>query len=80
MLLVRPAASAAEIQSLKGGGTVSWKYFWIEKQLFEACNTCGAQTDLWNHFEAKKVKRIVPKAIDGAEDTLSIQSLCYGFG
>ena len=36
-----------------------------ETELFEACNTCGAQTDLWNHFKAKKVKRIVPKAIDG---------------
>ena len=78
---MRPVVSAAEIQVFKGWWNSKLEVFLDrETELFEAYNTCGAQADLWDHFEAKKVKRIVPKAIDGAEDTLSIQSLCYGFG
>ena len=42
-------------------------------ELFEVCNKCGAHANIWHYCETKKVaKRIVAKAIDGAERAFKV--------
>lgn len=69
MLFMRPVVSATEIQGfLKCSGTRKWKYFWIGK---ESCLRHVIKVALKQIYivimRQKVAKRIVAKAVDGAE-------------